>query len=169
MAETAGEKTLAPTEKRLKDAAKDGDVLRSKELSIAAATLTGAAILRAGGPWLFSVLERTMRSGLVWDRAGIDAFDPGRVMLGLMALLLPAVAAVGLAMVAVSIGAQLGPSGRGRFNPGNLAPKPQRLNPASGLSRIFGPQGWIEVGKGLLKVGLLGGIAWGWASSRLDG
>ncbi|HCY03282.1 MAG TPA: hypothetical protein DHU71_10985, partial [Erythrobacter sp.] len=31
MSETAGEKTFAPTEKRLADAAKKGDVLRSKD------------------------------------------------------------------------------------------------------------------------------------------
>src|SRR3546814_20319944 len=32
------------------------------------------------------------------------------------------------------------------------------LNPLSGLKRILGPQGWIELGKSLLKVALLAGI-----------
>ena len=36
MSETAGEKTFAPTEKRLRDAANKGDVLRSKDLGTAA-------------------------------------------------------------------------------------------------------------------------------------
>ena len=43
--ETAGEKTFAPTEKRLADAAKKGDVLRSKESGT-------AAVMLLGGAWL---------------------------------------------------------------------------------------------------------------------
>ena len=39
MSETAGEKTFAPTEKRLADAAKKGDVLRSKDAGTAAVML----------------------------------------------------------------------------------------------------------------------------------
>jgi flagellar biosynthetic protein FlhB len=51
---------------------------------------------------------------------------------------------------------------------GNIAPKASRINPMSGITRIFGPTGWIEAGKGTLKVLLLGTIAWYWAKSRLD-
>jgi flagellar biosynthetic protein FlhB len=48
-----------------------------------------------------------------------------------------------------------------RFNGTLLQPKFSRVNPASGLKRIFGPTGWIELGKSLLKVALLGSIgAW---------
>ena len=47
------------------------------------------------------------------------------------------------------------------FNGKLLAPKFTRINPASGLKRIFGPTGWIELGKSLLKVALLGTIG-GW-------
>jgi flagellar biosynthetic protein FlhB len=59
--------------------------------------------------------------------------------------------------------------GEGRFNMGSAAPKASRINPLSGLKRIFGVQGLIELGKGLLKLGLLGGIAWWWAADRLPG
>ena len=56
MAESAGEKTLAPTPKRLREAAKDGDVLRSRDLGVAVATVAGAALLDGAGPWLFSTM-----------------------------------------------------------------------------------------------------------------
>ena len=54
------------------------------------------------------------------------------------------------------------------FNGKLLAPKGSRINPASGLKRIFGPTGWIELGKSLLKVVLLGAIgAWMlWRTAR---
>ena len=32
---------------------------------------------------------------------------------------------------------------------------------------MFGPTGWIEMAKGLAKIGLLGTIAWVWASGRI--
>ncbi|MEO1488932.1 MAG: EscU/YscU/HrcU family type III secretion system export apparatus switch protein, partial [Pseudomonadota bacterium] len=58
MSEDNGEKNFEPTEKRKRDAAKKGDVLRSKELATAAAVATGTAMLAAIGPWLFDSLER---------------------------------------------------------------------------------------------------------------
>ena len=41
----SGEKTLAPTEKRRREAAQKGDVLRSREAATAIAVLIGAAWL----------------------------------------------------------------------------------------------------------------------------
>ena len=51
-----GEKTFAPTEKRKRDAARKGDVLRSREFATAAAILFGAAWLTFAGPWLLAEL-----------------------------------------------------------------------------------------------------------------
>ena len=163
MSESAGEKTLAPSEKRLREAAREGDVLRSRDLAVAAATLVGA------GPWLFTQLAAAMRIGLSFDRAALDQFDPGQLLLALGMLALPPVLAVGVGVMVATLAAQLGLSGQGRFVAGAMAPKPARLNPMAGLSRMFGPQGWIEVGKGLLKLILLGGIAYGWGHSRIAG
>ena len=59
--------------------------------------------------------------------------------------------------------------GEGRFNAGNAAFKPSRINPVSGMKRILGWQGLIELGKGLLKLALLGAIAWYWAAAHLPG
>lgn len=165
--ETAGEKTQAPTEKRLREAAKNGDVLRSKDLAVAATMLAGASVLKLAGPWLFSGLEGAMRSAFTWDREAIDQFDPGRILFSLGLALLPPVLVFGVVVAVAALVSQLGLSGQGRFIPTNLVPKAQRLNPASGLGRMFGAQGWIEVGKGLLKVALLGVIAWAWAKGRI--
>ena len=52
-----------------------------------------------------------------------------------------------------------------------MAPKASRINPASGLKRIFGMNGWIELLNSLLKVALLGSIGgymlWGLTDSSL--
>jgi flagellar biosynthetic protein FlhB len=167
MAETAGEKTLAPSEKRLKDAARDGDVLRSRELGTAATVIAGAAFLRFGGPWLLGALARAMRIGLTWDRGSLENFSPERLFVALAAIALPPVLVLGGLVIAATLISQLAVAGPGRWNFGNLAPRPARIDPMSGLARMFGGQGWIEVAKGLVKVGLLGGIAYGWGRSRV--
>ncbi len=60
-------------------------------------------------------------------------------------------------------------SADGRWVGTNMLPKGSRLNPLSGLKRMFGAQGWIEVGKGILKVTLLGAICFAWAKGSLAG
>ncbi len=89
-------------------------------------------------------------------------------MLAMLGMALPPVLVLGAAVLAVSIASQLG-FGEGRWVGGNLMPKASRLNPLSGLKRMFGLTGWIEMGKGIAKVALLGAIAWVWARERLAG
>ena len=166
--ETAGEKTFAPTPKRLADAAKKGDVLRSKELATLAATGTGAVLLMGLGPWLAESMAATARAGFTFDRAALDGFAPGAVLADAALAVLPPVMVLGLVVALVTAASQL-LLGDGRFVPGNAGFKGSRINPLSGLKRIFGWQGLIELGKGLAKLALLGAIAWFWAAAHLPG
>ena len=163
----SGEKTHAPTPKRLRDAAAKGDVLRSRDLATAATVLAGAGWLVLAGPWMLDALGQAARSGLTWDRAAIDDFNPARAMLPVLIAVLPPIVVLGGVVLAASLLAQLGVSGEGRWIAGNLAPKGSRLNPLSGLKRMFGAAGWIELAKALAKVALLGTIAWVWGRAHL--
>ncbi|MFY8049618.1 MAG: EscU/YscU/HrcU family type III secretion system export apparatus switch protein, partial [Erythrobacter sp.] len=164
--ESAGEKTFAPTAKRRKDAAKKGDVLRSKEVATLAATGGGALALLGLGPWLNESMARVARAGFHFDRAALDGFTPGAAIADAAAAILPPIMALGLIVAAITIASQL-LLGEGRFNAGNAGFKGSRINPLSGLKRILGWQGVIELGKGLLKLALLGAIAWYWAAANL--
>ncbi|KPF84789.1 flagellar biosynthesis protein FlhB [Novosphingobium sp. AAP93] len=164
--ETPGEKTFAPTEKRRKDAAKNGDVLRPRELGIAIGVLASAAWLQFAGPWLLDSMSRTARTGLTWDRASLDHFDATPLITAALITALPPVLTLGAVLMGAALVSQLG-LGEGRWVGGNLAPKASRLNPLSGLKRMFGPHGWIELGKGLAKLLLLGTIAYLWVKGRL--
>jgi flagellar biosynthetic protein FlhB len=166
--ETPGEKTFAPTAKRRSDAAKKGDVLRSKEVATAAATGAGAAALLTVGPWLNESMGDIARAGFTFDRAALDSFTPGAALGDAALAVLPPVITLGLIVAGLTIGSQV-LLGEGRFNSGNAAFKPSRINPLQGLKRILGWQGLIELGKGLAKLALLGGIAWWWAADHLPG
>ncbi len=168
MSETSGEKTFAPSAKRRRDAAQRGDVVRSRELATAAAMFAGLAWLALAGPWLIEELRGVLRAGLAFDRGAVEAFDPAAALHGLLMALLPPVLLLGLAVLVVATASQLG-FGEGRFVPNNLAPKASRISPLAGLKRMFGGQGWIELGKSIAKLLLLGTIAWIWGRDRLAG
>ena len=166
MSESAGEKSFAPTEKRKSDAAKKGDVLRSRDLGSAAVILIGAAWLSIAGPWLLGDLGSLLRQSFTFNRADLDAFAPGRMLLDALMISLPPIATLTPPVIGLTLVTQLA-FGEGRWVGGNLAFKGTRLDPLKGLQRMFGPQGLIEMGKGLLKVALLGAITYGWASGWL--
>jgi flagellar biosynthetic protein FlhB len=167
--ETAGEKTFAPTPKRRQDAAKKGDVLRSKELGVVAATGAGALALWGLGAWLNDGMARIARAGFVFDRRALEGFTPGAAMGDAALAALPPVMALGLIVAAATAASQVLMGGAdGRFVIGNTAFKGSRINPLSGFKRILGWQGLIELGKGLAKLALLGGIAWWWAKDRVS-
>jgi len=167
MSEQEGEKSFAPSEKRKREAAKRGDVIRSRELATAASVAIGAAWLSLAGPWVLNMLAEVLRAGFTWDKSALDDFTPGRLLMGALLAGLPPILVLGLAVVLASLVSQLG-FGEGRWLGGNLAPKGSRINPMSGLKRMFGLTGLIEMAKGIAKVALLGTIAWTWAEGRLE-
>lgn len=165
--EGGGEKSFAPSAKRLREAAKNGDVLRSRELATAATMMAGAAWLLVAGPWMLELMAGALKAGFTWDRTALEDFSPGRLLMTTVVAVLPPVAVLGVGVILVSLISQLSFGGEGRWIGANLAPKASRLNPMSGLKRMFGATGWIEMAKGVAKVALLGTIAWSWGSGRI--
>jgi flagellar biosynthesis protein FlhB len=167
VSESAGEKSFAPTEKRRRDAALKGDVLRSRELSTAAVMLFGAAWLTFAGPWMLEELTGVLRAGLTFDRDAVIHFEVGQMLSSMMLAVLAPLATLAVPIILLAVASQLA-FGEGRWVGENLAFKGSRLNPLSGLKRMFGMTGLIEMGKGLLKIALLGAIAFAWGRGWLD-
>lgn len=160
MAETEAEKTQQPTAKRLRDAREKGNLLRSKDFGAALVILVGCAWFALLGPSLWAALKAVLTQGLQFGRGDVEDFRPFRPLVEAGTKLLPSLAVLGALSVLTAVISSAG-LGAFSFNAGLIAPKGNRINPASGLARIFGPQGWIELGKSLLKAALLGGIgAW---------
>jgi len=158
--EYEGDKTEAPTAKRRKDAIERGDVLKSREFATALIVLAGCGWIAMLGPQMIKACEGLMTASFRFGRADIEDWSPMRPLIQAGLGFAPTVG--GLFLIAM-IAAVLSQAALGsfRFNGTLLQPKFSRVNPASGLKRIFGPTGWIELGKSLLKVALLGSIgAW---------
>jgi flagellar biosynthetic protein FlhB len=154
------QKTEAPTPKRKREAAENGDVLQSRELGTALVVLVGAAWIAIAGPMIMSSLQGMLTDGLSFRAADVSGFDPGQVILRLLgAVALPVLILFALTLVAaVAAPAALGSFG---FRTGAFAFKGNKLNPLNGVKRMFGLQGLIELVKSIAKVALLGGVgAW---------
>ncbi|XUU60723.1 EscU/YscU/HrcU family type III secretion system export apparatus switch protein [Erythrobacter sp. HA6-11] len=164
----AGEKSFEPTEKRLRDATKKGDVLRSREAATAVAVAVGGGWLLMGGPWLLEGLRSVAQAGFRFDHGALESFSAGARFNHALEALLPPILFLGLTVLIFTVASQL-VFGDGRWVNANAAPKGSRINPLSGLKRMFGTQGLIELGKSLLKLILLGGIAMWWAWSNMPG
>ena len=160
MADEFGEKTEAPTQKRRDKAVEDGNVLRSRDLATALVVLAGVGWVIFMGPALLAACKDVMAASFQFGRGDVEEFSPWRPLaVAGWRLAMPVASLLVVSLVsAVVSGAMLGNVG---FNAGLFAPKASRINPASGLKRIFGMNGWIELGKSLLKMVLLGGIG-GW-------
>ncbi|MEO0500425.1 MAG: flagellar type III secretion system protein FlhB [Pseudomonadota bacterium] len=151
------QKTEDPTPKRRQKAARDGDVPKSRELLVAAVMLAGCAYLAVAGTLMFAGLADMLTAGLSLTPAETRAFTPGARSIGLLSeLWLPMSGLFAICCVAAVAGqAALGGL---RFSPRAARPRPSKLNPFSGLKRMFGPNALIELGKSLLKVLLTGSI-----------
>jgi len=152
-----GEKTEAPSAKRLKDAADKGDVLKSQDLGIALAMLAGIVWIMFFGPQLLRACREVMAASLTFGRADVEDFEPWRPLAEAGWRLAAPLGSLFALAVAAAIVSRAGLGSLG-WNGKQLAPKFERVSPAAGLKRILGPNGWIELGKSLLKVALLGSV-----------
>lgn len=160
MSESAGEKTEAPTPKRKRKAAEDGQLLKSKEYGTALIILAGAIWLGFFGQSLLSACQSVMTASFSFERSDIETFEPWRPLASAgWKLFFP----IGSLFAIAVIGALISQASLGSFHWNNklLKPKASRMDPAKGLKRIFGPTGLIELGKSLLKVVLIGSMG-GW-------
>jgi len=152
-----GEKTEKATTKRLSEAAKNGDILQSRELATAMVVMAGIATMAIMGPEILAAIREMLREGLRVEPGDITTFAPQKRAAQLLSIVMLPVGAILAAtfLAAVAAPALLGSLG---FRPGAFAVKPNKLNPLSGLKRMFGPQGLTELIKSIAKVVLMGAI-----------
>ncbi|MCA8155132.1 type III secretion system export apparatus subunit SctU [Burkholderia contaminans] len=153
------EKTEQPTDKKLEDARKDGEVARSTDfadaLSMAGALIALVAtvpLFRDGLHELVSIPLSFVAQDRTLERMHADLFRLGATALK---LIVPCVFAAALASTAGSV-AQAG----FRIAAKPVTPNLQTVNPASGIKRIFSAKSLIDCAKMVVKAILLGWVMW---------
>ncbi|MDN3649376.1 flagellar biosynthesis protein FlhB [Reinekea marina] len=153
------EKTEEPTPKKKEKAREEGDVTRSKELNTSGILLTAALCLLVFGPFIASSFLKVMAFCFSFDpRASWDtsiATDYLQVVIYEMAW---AVSPMFAFLLLASIVAPISLGGW-NFSTKAMAPKFSRMNPLSGLKRMFSMNSLVELGKGWGKVLVVGAAA----------
>lgn len=149
--ESGADKSEQPTSKRLEEARKKGQIARSKELNTLVVTLGGAGGLLVFGAGMADALLGIMRGNFELSREvllderymALYLLATGKLALELLAPLIMALLVIALAGP-VSLGGWL-------FSSEALQPKFSRMNPLSGLKRMFSVQALVELGKAVGK------------------
>jgi flagellar biosynthetic protein FlhB len=162
------DKTEAPTPRRLSEAREEGRVARSIELNTAAALLLGPYLLL--GPaktlfqWVREYLIKTITTLSTKELTAVDVKDMFlQIAIGILpklAIILIVILMTGAAITLVQTGF-LWSTKRKKFDV-------SKINPLQGFKRLFSSQGLIELGKALLKLGVVAWVAFSFLKGKVN-
>ena len=159
MASDGAEKTEKPTEKRMREARKRGQIAKSQDLVGAASVLILVALLPKiigeGGQALMHGLRASMRTASLSATDG-ELLRSGAAIAGPVALPFALLAGTALFVGVAANMAQVGLN----FSAEGMIPKFERINPLQGVKRIIGKQGLFECGKSLFKAVIFSFLAY---------
>jgi len=160
MAEDSGqERTEEPTDKKISESRKKGQVARSKDLGTTFVLIFSAIALLMYGPAIAKGLYNIMGRGLTLNRN--ETYDTTKMfsVWGEMfsELFFPMAMFVFIITIAGIVGNTL--LGGFNFSWEAAAPKASKMSPIKGIKRMLGPQAAIELLKAILKFVLVAGFA----------
>jgi flagellar biosynthetic protein FlhB len=159
MAEESGQdKTEEPTAQRLSKAREEGQIARSQELAPAAMMVMATLFFTMMGQYIFNSMGNLFKSQLQFDRKITDKAELlpaifGSAIVDGFVIVLPLIA-----IMAVIAALSTTLAGGFIFSPKLALPNFGKLNPMSGLKRMFGPDALIQLGKSIAKFLVVGAI-----------
>ncbi|MBU6366888.1 MAG: flagellar type III secretion system protein FlhB [Gemmatimonadetes bacterium] len=152
----SGEKTEAPSDKKLGEARQRGQIAKSPEFTTATFLLGATVAIAAAGPpmrrYLVDMMGGTLATAgdqLRWGDASVLRVQE----LGFRTLV--AIVGVGAGMAVLAIAVQAAQTG-GLLTTKPLEPNWGRLNPVAGVQRLFGKQALGDLVKSLGKLLIVG-------------
>ncbi|QQR34685.1 flagellar biosynthesis protein FlhB [Devosia oryziradicis] len=151
-------KTEDPSQKKLEDAHKKGDVAKSQEVVTWFMLLGSAAVFSMMAPGMATNLAESLKILLMnadrfdLDGAGFGAFFNNLALALLGTVLVPLVVLSSCAIVANLI------QHRPLLSTEPITPKFSKISPLAGAKRLFSADSLVNFGKGLLKIGIVGAV-----------
>lgn len=153
------DKTEEPTAKKLEDARKKGQIARSKELSTALVLVASGVLFLFMGGLIAQVLHDLFIRMFTLSRD--ESYDPTKMFAAwgemMSSVAVPVLAFMIVTMVAGIVGS-IALSGY-NFTWESVQPKASKMNPVSGLKRMFGMNGLVELLKSFAKFFFIMGMA----------
>lgn len=155
-----GDRTEAPTPRRLSEARQHGQIAKSADLNAALGLLGGLICLRWFGPNLVSAMMEFLRENLAErDPQSVGHIDVIPVMMTILLTVLASAGPIVAALLLVAIIANLMQVGW-LFTWHPLVPKLNKLNPVNGVGRLFSSRSVVQLAINLLKLALIAGVTW---------
>ena len=156
---SAQEKTEDASQQKLKKSREDGQSARSKDLSTTVSLLVTLVVLKFSALYFYEGLRQSFSLAyldLRHSEMGLDDLDLilTHNLLLFIKILLPLLLTPVLVVLFSLV------PGGWVFSSKNFSPKLSKLNPISGLGRIFGMQNWVELLKSLAKIAVLVAVAY---------
>jgi flagellar biosynthetic protein FlhB len=152
---SSGEKTEKASAKKLKDAREKGQVVRSRDLVVAMASLAITLALASLGGSMMARLAARVGGGLarIGDKplATVSPNDVATMVLGDLGLLAIVAGPLLVTAAIVAVAGNVAQSGW-VFSTQNLQLNVGRLSPAQGLARLKPSQSWVDLLKQMVSV-----------------
>ncbi|MFC7292046.1 flagellar biosynthesis protein FlhB [Hirschia litorea] len=145
------QKTEEPTQKRLEDARKKGDIAKSQDVPVWFILMAGAALIAAAQPLAGSIGGPL--SMLIDHPHEFDLSNGGaqRLMAAILMMLLGPMSIIfGIIIVFAIFGHVI--QHMPLWTAEKMKPKLSKLSPLAGVKRMFGPQGFMNLFKAVLKL-----------------
>ncbi len=160
--ESGEEKTEDPTERRITEARKDGNVCKSQEISMVFGILAAFISLKIASPLLWKDLKLITTSAFTSrysfeEPLMINSLQNG--FLNLVSLLLPHLMIIWIITAFFGAGA-MAVQTKFLFSKKLLVPKLSNVNPIAGLKRLFTMRNFINLIKAILKLAIICPIAY---------
>ena len=159
MAESAGERTEQPTDRRKRDARKKGTVTKSVDLVGAlvwlALLIAIPAIFRMG----YLGFIEGFKAAVTTSSTELTVGGIQRVTKAAMFPILPALAMLMSVAMIVGVAGNVAQVGFA-FSPEAMKPSFQKLNPMNGFKRLFGKPAIFDAFKGIVKLFLFSFLVW---------
>ncbi|PVZ20492.1 MULTISPECIES: flagellar biosynthesis protein FlhB [unclassified Pseudomonas] len=157
--ESGEDKTEDPTEKHKREAREQGQIPRSRDLNTFIVMMAGVCALLMFGGGIAGMMMAVMKHSLSVPREAI--MDTNQMGIYALSAARDAVKATGPVLVIMLLAALIGPVSLGGwlFSAKSMAPKFSRMNPLSGLKRMFTINSAVELIKSLAKFGVTLAVA----------
>lgn len=159
MAEDLGERTEAPTGRRLEEARQRGQVAQSADLTAAIEMIGAVVLMLVFGAGVARGMGEMMQAILEEAAGGLTTIDLDRLLVGTLVRTVIAIGPVLLLAFLIGVGAHVLQVGLLLSSRG-LTPDFNRLNPVNGLSKLFNRRNSVKTLVNSVKLLVVLVISW---------
>jgi len=166
--QSSQDKTEKASPQKVKKARQEGQIPRAKDFTTAAIFLAVALFFQSQFSAIWESMSGTFRYNMSLTKADLE--NPSRLVEHIgqsLAVIIEMLLPLFIVIIIVTFGSTMALGGW-IFRPANIMPKFSKINPISGIKRIFSTRSIVELIKSTVKVLVIFGILYGYLDNHLQ-